>query len=450
MGFRRPACACALALAACGDNRGTTTESGTRLRLNWLEYDDGTRQLASYEPWDEARDETCAAQRWTDGNTYCTPTQSASLFPHYTDAECTTAEYLAESPEPPTYVARFEDVAGEQQLASLARPEPATLAMYWELDGEECRGPYASAGRMFYRAGSEVSRSDLARLRTQESTGDGRVGVRATTSSDGLYLPIAFVDRHLHSPCTLDPYSTTEASCIPSGSGDLQYRDAACTQPVLAAGDAEVDPPPAIVIGSTCVPRVFAVGRETAEAPAYVRVAGDCLASTQGGSPWFTLIEHPVALVPRTREVVAGRRLAPIVMSVDGIRVAARQLFDTEIGEECFRATSPREPGVYRCVPRDVGFVVDGFSDAACTIPIEVGLVYVGENRVSCTGAPLPRFARDFGGATIIRELSGPRSVVYVRDGAGCQPDLDAGYRYHDLGAAIPDDRWARATIVRE
>jgi hypothetical protein len=143
--------------------------------------------------------------------------------------------------------------------------------------------------------------------------------------------------------------------------------------------------------------------------------------------------------------VTTGARLEQVVMDVDGISVAARQLFDTETGVECVRAVQTNS-GLYRCVPRDVGFVVDGYNDASCTVPIEVGIVYTDAARIVCNGDGAPRYARDFGGTTIIRELLGPRvAPVYTRDDEGCHVDASTGYRFYDLGPQVPDDRWGRA-----
>jgi hypothetical protein len=146
-----------------------------------------------------------------------------------------------------------------------------------------------------------------------------------------------------------------------------------------------------------------------------------------------------------------GRRLEPIVMNVDGVPVMARQLHDTEVGEECIRATSAREPDVPRCVPRDAGYVADAFGDAACTIPIEVAVVTVDASRGVCGATSAPRFARDFTGETLMRSVgAGPPAPIYVRVGGACQLELSPRFVFHDLGEAIPDARWARATRVRD
>ena len=53
--------------------------------------------------------------------------------------------------------------------------------------------------------------------------------------------------------------------------------------------------------------------------------------------------------------------------------------------------------------------------------------------------------------ATIIRNLGDPRTApTYHRMDGSCRVDTSTDYRIHDLGAPIPDDQWARATIVRD
>jgi hypothetical protein len=451
---RRLSLACAVALAACGDNLETRTASGARLRLSWLEYEDGTRHLVENELWDAERGEECRPQRWTDGRTYCSPSDRVGLYPYYTDAGCTDAAYLAEVATPPAYVARFADVT-ESEQSLLARPEPASLDQFWIVDGETCSGPNAGAGHTFFRPGAEVSRSELARVRAVESTGNGRVRVVAASSDDGLYLPLDFVDRNLHDACVLGPLSTTSAVCLPRLSGDVQYRDAGCSDPVLVArdvdGDGEADVPRAVLDGTSCAPRVYSVGAATDAGAAFAGGTAACAASMDVGLQWFELHEHPAAEVPRERVPAPGRRLEPIVMNVDGVPVMARQLHDTEVGEECIRATSAREPDASRCVPRDAGYVADAFGDAACTIPIEVAVVTVDASRGVCGATSAPRFARDFTGETLMRSVGAVRTApIYVRVGGACQLELSPRFVFHDLGEAIPDARWARATRVRD
>ncbi|HUQ01037.1 MAG TPA: hypothetical protein VM261_01020 [Kofleriaceae bacterium] len=452
---RRLSCVCAVALvAACGDNLETRTASGSRLRLSWLEYEDGTRHVIENDLWDDARGEECRPQRWNDGVTYCSPSDRVGLYPYYTDAACTNAEYLAEVATEPAYVARFADVTeGEQSL--LARPVPATLDQFWIVDGELCSGPYAGAGHTFFGPGAEVSRSALARLRTVESTGEGRVRVVAAASDDGLYMPLDFVDRNLHDPCVLGPLTATSAVCLPRLSGEVQYRDAGCREPVLVArdldGDGSVDVPGAVLDGTSCAPRVYSVGVETADGAAFRRDGETCAPSMDVGLTWFELHEHPAAEVSRARVPAPGRRLEPIYMNVDGVQVMARQLYDTEVGEECIRATSSREPDASRCVPRDAGVIVDAFGDAACTIPIEVAVASASGSRGVCDATTAPRFARDFSGATIMRSVGALRTApIYDRVGGVCQLEADSRFVFHDLGDAIPDTRWARATRVRD
>jgi hypothetical protein len=372
------ACALALALAACGDNQVTITSSGSRLRLSWREYDDGSRTLVRGELWDAERQEVCVPERWPDGETYCKPVT----------------------------------------------------------------------------AGAEDDRAGLARLHVTESTGGGRVGVRATTSDDGLYVPLDFVDRHLHAPCVFVSSSTpTSQRCVPLEAGSIEYRDAGCTDPVLALGEGDVEPPAAIGSGTTCEPRVFAVGAETEDHGTHaLDQDGTCVEAARGPGRWLELVPHELATLARVRTAAPGRRLEPIHITVDGVRVADFALFDTEIGEECAAATSTREPGVYRCVPRDVGYVVDAYDDPACTFPIQAGLVYVGDERPDCDLAPSPAYARDFLGGTHIRRLGGPRTApTYHTQWSGtCELDTTSYRRYYHLGEPIPDTQWARATVVRD
>jgi hypothetical protein len=437
MGWQRPLAACALVfVVACGDNEATRTTSGSRLRLSWVDFGGGARILSPSDLWDAERQQTCVARLWTDGNTYCTPTAMA-LDPYYTSADCSTVGYYVESPEPPTYVLRYET-----EVALLARSAPATLDAYWVKDDEGCHGPNDGTGRHWYTAGAAVPGSDLVRIRTRASTGDDRIAVRASVTDDGLYAPLAFEDRALRAPCSLSTETASEMWCVPE-SGDIRYSDPSCSEPVLVTTDDAA--PPRGIQNATCDPHVYAVGAETLDAPGFASIDDACAPSTDVGLRWFELHEHPVAAVARTH-AVTGARLEPIVMNIDGTVVAAPELFDSEIGEPCARALSAT--GEYRCIPRNAGFVADMFADAACTTPVKVGLV-TQRNWPVC-GGPTPRYARNFG-TPLVYELLGPRPTpAYWRDGASCTADTSTSYVIHDLGAPLPDDTWAGGALVRD
>jgi hypothetical protein len=441
MGWQRRLCACALALVACGDNQDTRTTSGSRVRLSWIDFGGGARLLSPTDFWDDGRQESCTPRQWTDGNTYCTPS-ATDLYPYYTSSDCSSVGYYVESFERPTYVTRFVDATGEgiSRVDLVARPEPTLLDEYWVKDDEGCHGPNDGVGGRWYKAGEEVPRSDLVRIRIRESTGNGRVAVRASVTDDGMYAPLEFEDRLLHVECSLSAASEDETWCIPPYGGDLYYRDASCSEPVLERLDDA--PPPRGVQAETCEPRVYTVGAQTADAPAFERIGNACQASTGSGDRWFELHEHPIASIARTH-VATGARLEQVTMNIDGTTVVAPQLFDTETGESCTRALSVS--GEYRCVPRDVGWVIDMFADAACTIPVKVGLV-----PTRCEGQGAPRYARNFGTPLIYHLLGRRPSLAYSRDGSTCKAETSAFYALYDLGAPIPDDAWPRGVLVRD
>lgn len=440
----------ALALASCGDNDGTTTRSGSRLKLTWLDFGGGARLLSTTELWDDERQESCFLRPWTDGNTYCTPPATA-VYEYFTSADCTSSGLYVESFERPTYLVHFIDDPDLEDVTVdlLGTPEPTILDEYWVMSDEGCSGPIDGVGRRWYKVKDEIPRSDLVRIRIRESTGDGRVAVRASFTDDGMYAPLAFEDRTLHTGCYLQASSEREAWCIPTDSGEIQYRDASCDEPVLVRATDDDSPVPKGLHQETCSPRVHAVGPETTDAPAFARIDGTCVASADVGARWFELHELPIATVTRARIATAGARLEPIEMRVDGVSVVASQLFDNETGEECVRAAATPS-GDYRCVPRNVAFVASMYAEATCTIPVDVGFVLVDTHRVVCTDV-LPRYARDFGSGAIMRELLGPRpSPAYWRDGASCIPDTSTSYRIYDLGAVVPDDRWPRGVLAHE
>src|SRR5512140_3579343 len=82
--------------------------SGTRLKLTWYVFTDGTRQWSGM--YDSERKEYCSPYypAWTDGRVYCTPEHGGSLV--YTNATCTQrammvyVDAVCPQPPPPYYL----------------------------------------------------------------------------------------------------------------------------------------------------------------------------------------------------------------------------------------------------------------------------------------------------------------------------------------------------------
>ena len=98
-----------LALAlGCGDNLPDpgTPHSGSRLRLGWWNYPDGTQQLETNWYYDAALRVRCVPSDWSDGKRYCAPLTADAV---YTSDSCTAA--LGRIPEsgavPPYFATMF-------------------------------------------------------------------------------------------------------------------------------------------------------------------------------------------------------------------------------------------------------------------------------------------------------------------------------------------------------
>src|SRR5271170_4089359 len=73
-----------------GTNANDGAMSGTRLKLTYYSFTDGTTQW--FGLYDSERKENCSPfdGTWPDGNTYCVPDWSGSVV--YSDTKCTNAE----------------------------------------------------------------------------------------------------------------------------------------------------------------------------------------------------------------------------------------------------------------------------------------------------------------------------------------------------------------------
>src|SRR5690349_12145026 len=65
-----------------GDTGGA--KSGTRLKIEWRDFN-GTKIIGDL--YDSQRNEACYANDWSDGNTYCTPSDTNGTA--YANAQCT-------------------------------------------------------------------------------------------------------------------------------------------------------------------------------------------------------------------------------------------------------------------------------------------------------------------------------------------------------------------------
>ena len=205
-----------VALVACGDDLAPpiTAEprSGTRLRLERLVYEDGTRQLASTtEVFDRERDEPCTIEQWSDGLRYCTPAAHRGF---YLDDTCTEEAARQRSVEPDKRYGLHEFFLGDtprpSRLHELGAEIPRDqVTDVYELRDGRCVPRFDTADQdRFYALGNEVPRGELVHTRRVEVPTGDRLAALVDTSPDGLQLPAKVADVHVH--------GSVERSCFPA------------------------------------------------------------------------------------------------------------------------------------------------------------------------------------------------------------------------------------------
>src|SRR5258706_3736659 len=129
--------------AAPDPDEGAT--SGTRLKLTWINFADGTRTWNAF--YDSQRKENCSIyQSWSDGAAYCVPDTSGSVA--YLDAACTQRFVQVYRdpvcPLPPApYTLEWNYTPCTSQVAHLwQRAGTSTIASsYYKYSDGSCGGP---------------------------------------------------------------------------------------------------------------------------------------------------------------------------------------------------------------------------------------------------------------------------------------------------------------------
>jgi len=360
-----------LALAACGDNRPDPrpAHSGTRVKLRYFEYADGTRQrdLALYH--DSAWNEPCRPVRWSDGARYCTP-DAAEAF--YTDPACTNLVGRASSAEPPPrYFTAFYSVQGVPYPSTLYRAGDRTDVpqQRWVLDDGLCKGPLVNDGAYdYYLLGEKLA--DPARIKRSESYGDGDLQLADDYSDDGLRAPIMFSDRKYGECATPERANADTVECVPLDSVPAAYfHDGQCTEPVLTVAGSTI---PALVASFDIITgcqQMFPIATELMAPQLFTNLGGICneVQPPNGVRFFSTAAAIDLPKVVRERES-ADRRLRRIDRVTGELRLEDTFVYDSELATDCV-------PSGDVCMPVTNIATQTFFSDDTCATPLEVALV---------------------------------------------------------------------------
>ena len=373
-------------LVGCGrvnfDDNGP--RSGTRLKLQWVEFD-GTR-IPTARFYDAERDEQCTPTYMADGELHCAP--QGIIVPSvrfYADPACSVEVVsYGSSCETPRYVATFDTLPCRP--FTRLRPLGDSLGpalVYTRFSDGTCQGPTQSGGMMF-PVSAEVDPAEFSKLHVEVLDGPGRARHNILHAVDGFRADSVadFYDAALDAHCVLQIDPASDYVCTPRAADiSNRYHDAACTQPKAASYIGCTDERFAIR-PSNCGWELFRATPLPAE-PIYMGDTNACLQIMPEAPSYYGITEPldmmKVALVPRS----GTGRITPVILAAPGASVVTpRFAYDRQLATLCDITPSAT------CVPSRRASVNTYFTDAACTQPIELAV----DDTLQC-GKPLPTFA---------------------------------------------------------
>lgn len=470
------ACACTPSAPASPADGGADTgggsgvdpndgaRSGSRLKLTWYVFSDGTRQWDSF--YDAERKEQCSiSATWADGNAYCVPQATGYLV--YADAACT--QKLAQVYSDPNcaaasdgYVIDYNNDGCTYTPAHLyLRGAKVSTTTYYLPDGAGgCAGPYSDTFYAYYQVGAEVPTSQLVKLTLSGPSGAGRIGQRYFQSSDGMQFPWTLHDALLGADCSGYAVSddATSAACTPDASYTYDFHDGSCTQPEVELGPACATPHYAALFPQTAcpsdTPTFYPVGAQLPNTPLYTQSGGTCSSTTavDGDRYFATGTALELAQLSRAPDAVAGRRLQLVhYTTADGLRSRDFTLYDTQKATTCYPTTLP--DGTMRCIA--FGPAIDTYyRDAACTDPVQLAEIYTGP--AGCAAPTIPKYGQVYispapGTCTYGEELhaiSTPYAgTVYSNASGTCAVYTPYEGEMYSVGPAVPLTDFVTATI---
>jgi hypothetical protein len=454
-------------LDAAGSGSGVDpndgARSGTRLKLTWFAFTDGTRQWNGF--YDAQRKEHCSIyDDWADGHAYCVPDTTGAVV--YTDAACT--QKIAQVYGDPACAELQNDYVLED-VSDGCTTHPAHLYLrgarlaaptyYERLSDGSCYGPFSDTYYAYYQLGAEVPTSQLVQL-TLGAPGDtGRIGERYFESADGMRFPWVLHDSMLDADCY--PSATTDgattATCQPSASYTSYYHDATCSQPEVELRAA--CPAPAYLesfSNAACPadpPTFYAVGAAVAGNALYYQSGATCAMTT--GPASYTYYQagpaRTLAELTRAPDAAVSRRLQLIHYTTsDGLRSRDDDLFDTQQGAECYPTLLP--DGTIRCVVFGP-YISTYYRDAACTAPVDLVEIYDGP--AGCAAPAVPKFAQKYltrppgscAYGTEVHPISTPYAGPVYADYGTCTRYTPYESTLYSVGPAVPLTDFVAAVV---
>jgi len=447
--------------------------SGTRLKLTYYAFSDGTTQW--FGLYDSERKENCTPfdGTWPDGNTYCVPDWSGSVV--YSDSKCTSPEideYIGSTCASTTqrYVLdQAYDACREEYLPThlylTGAANNATTYFVKNFDGT-CSTVITvdPSFEKVYAISSEVPTTDLVQLQMSAPAGDATFGVRSWTSADGAVLPTLLHDAANNLDCSPQYYgdAATAASCAPTGAfGAFLDHDNLCKQPALDITSTCAAPPYAYTFpsGASCpsdLASYHSVGAKLASPTLFEPFGTTCSSETASAGDSYYSVGAPLALAPlqRTPDTDGTHRIQ-LIHYGDGASLHFRDptyLYDSQQNAVC--VPEQLADGTIRCVPTNSTQVTTGFfySDSLCSKPIDVVDIYTGPS--TCAPPTLPVYVRKYlptTGCTANFELHQPTTELgslFYKNGTTCTKYTPSEEVLYGVGPAISTSDFVTAAIT--
>ena len=448
-----------LLVVACGDNTlpkdAYQARSGERISLRVFTYADGAKQWDANTFFDRERMERCTVQRWSDGNTYCTPPAVPTV---YSEPNCVDGElgrWLSTQPAPEHFFREITLIDGEVISRVFRRiDEVAPPLKTYEIAGGRCVETL-SLGWTYYSLGTTLASTSFVRMKHVSAVGETRLGLDAYTTDDGLYVPIEtdvpmLRDRLLDNECKVLPQpNAATTTCEPAYAGEAEFsRDAGCATLDILALEATSQVPEVIVVDEAGCRRYARHSAEIPAVPLFLPVGPSCVSVALPPDVHLFELGTPfeVPVLTRTHEEDPAHRLRRIFVSDGETTVRDSLLYDSELDVDCLRTEIGE---TIRCLPANTfATVLPYFSDDACTQPIELTLVETG----ACDATT--KFAIDKRNAEPIVRAIGAKyeaTIYEISTADTCLPYVPSSRQQAYLvGEVLPLDRFVDAHVVIE
>jgi hypothetical protein len=451
--------------AACGSVKKTNdaptpdapdpndgARSGTRLKLKWQVYADGTRDLVENLYRDGQLGTDCHLDNFSDGHPYCVP---VGMGLGYANNTCTQKIGLAFTPATcarpaQDYIVQYSSTMPCTSPVTHVYQRGAQVAgtQYW-LAGPtvgSCTGPYSNS-YTFFAIGNEVLPTQLVQL-TTGSIGQGAFTVSTNQSADGFVVPLHLHDNTNNQDC--NPFSlpgTTSAKCVPTDTISAgYYNDAQCMQPEVASLAACTPPPVAVQFPpNRCTidpPNYFSLGQMVSAPPLY-NLGATCASTPPPTGYNFFTVGSPITLgqLSRSPQAVADHRIQVIQLMSGVTRFRDRYLTDMMLDDECRSFTA--YDGSVVCLPGIGASFGTYYTDVGCTVTMDIAIMSRGPNTCESTA---PKHAVKFTGPQAgqcastfeVRQVGAAYTGQLYTKGTTCNVIDTTHVAMYQLGATVP------------